>query len=224
MAVRTTSEDIDDIYTTTWAYRRKTVVDQVFTSTPLWKKIGEKDKFDTQEGGKWIEQPISYAKNETVQFFDGAGTISIARTDHLTTAYFNWKYLAGSITRYLKDDQRNRGRHAIIKAVTSDIDNLQLSLIDELETKLFGDGTGDGSNAIDGLGNIVAEDPTSGTVGQINRANWTFWRNQYRDMNAEDPSTYLRKRMQNMFNTCGKFGEGLTRFPDLIKTTKITYE
>ena len=45
----------------------------------------------------------------------------------------------------------------LIKKVNADIDNLQSSLIDKLETSLFSDGTGDSGLAIDGVGNIIAE-------------------------------------------------------------------
>jgi hypothetical protein len=148
----------------------------------------------------------------------------LAATDPLTVVHWNWKYLTGHIIRYFADFQQNRGKAQLIKKVNADIDNLQSSLIDSLETNMFGDGTGDSSLAIDGLDNIVAEAPATGTVGDLNRATYSWWRNQYKDMASEAASVYLRKRMNAMFNNCGKLGEGVTRFPDIIVCAQDVYE
>jgi hypothetical protein len=40
----------------------------------------------------------------------------------------------------------------------------------------YGDGTAFGGKAMTGLDLLVPQDPTTGTAGGINRANWTFWR------------------------------------------------
>ena len=126
--------------------------------------------------------------------------------------------------RYFTDFQKNRGQAQLINKVNADIDNLQSSLIDEMESKLFSDGTGDSGLAIDGLDNVVAEAPATGTVGNLNRATYSWWRNNYKDMTGEPTSTHLRKRMNTMFNDCGKYGQGATRFPDIIVCDQTVHE
>lgn len=217
------TEQLDTLYTTTFQLRRKRIIDQIFTATPFWYMLSKKGKKRTESGGRWIEIPLQYAKNETVQFFGKGGTISINDTQPLTVARWNWKYLAGSIVRYFVDDQRNRGQTAVLNLMNAKIDNLQSSLIDKLETSLFSDGSGDNGLAIDGLGNIISTS-TTGTVGGIDRSTYSWWRNQATSMTAKSASIYLRSYMSTMFNNCGSQGEGVTRFPDLIVTDQTTYE
>jgi len=217
-------EQLDSLYTTTFQLRRKQIIDQVFNATPFWYLLTKGGKRRTEQGGRWIEVPLQYAKNETVTFFGKGDTISINDTQPLTVARWDWRYLAGSIVRYFVDDQKNRGQAAIINLMNAKIDNLQSSLIDKLENSLFGDGTGDGGKAIDGLGNIVATTPTTGTVAGIDRATYTWWRNNTKNMSGLSASVYLRKEMATMFNECGKQGEGVTRFPNLLICSQTVYE
>lgn len=224
MAVPTLTEQLDTMYTTTWYLRKKKVVDSAFDATPFWYLMKKKGRRETQTGGRAIEIPLQYAKNETVQFIGRGGTVDISATDPLTVVQWNWRYLTGHIVRYFADFQRNRGKAQLIKKVNADIDNLQSSLVDQLETSLFSDGTGDAGQEIDGLLNIVAEAPATGTVAGLDRAVRTWWRNQYKDMSGEAASIYLRKRMATMFNDCGKQGEGVTRFPDIIVCAQDVHE
>jgi len=218
------TEQLNTLYATTWYLRRKEIVDQVFNATPFWYLLSKKGKRSTQTGGRSIEIPLQYAKNETVKFIGRGGTVELEATDPLTVCHWNWKYLTGHIIRYFADFQMNRGQAQLIKKVNADIDNLQSSLIDKLESSLFSDGTGDGNKATDGLGNIVAILPTTGTVANLDRATYTWWRNNYKSMSGEAASIYLRKRMNTMFNDCGKQGEGVSRFPDIIVTDQTVYE
>ena len=218
------TEQLDTLYTTTFQLRRKEVVDQIFQATPFWYLMTKKGKRRTESGGRWIEVPLQYAKNETVQFFGKGDTISINDTQPLTVARYDWKYLAGSLIRYFVDDQKNRGQSAVISLMNTKIDNLQGSLIDKLETSLFGDGTGDSGKAIDGLGNIVSTTQTTGTVGGIDRAQYTWWRANTTNMTGKSASIYIRSYMSTMFNNCGKYGEGVSRYPDMLVCDQTSYE
>ena len=46
-----------------------------------------------------------------------------------------------------------------------------------MATSIYSDGTGSSGLEIGGLQLLVADDPTTGTVGGIDRASFTFWRN-----------------------------------------------
>lgn len=226
MAAPTMTETLNTMYTTTWYLRRKDVIDQVFLATPFWYLLSKKGKRTTQTGGRSIEIPLQYAKNETVTFIGKGGTVSLAATDPLTVVHWKWKYLTGHIIRYFTEMQKNRGRAQLIKKVNADIDNLQSSLIDKLETSLFSDGTGNSSLAIDGVGNIISETPHTDTanVGDLDGPTYSWWRNNYKSMTGEAASIYLRKRMNTMFNDCGKYGEGVSRFPDIVVCAQDVHE
>lgn len=221
---RTKTEQLDSMFSTTWYLRLKKTFDQVFAATPFWLKLKSMGKVTSQIGGKQIKITLRYGKNESVQFVGKGGSVTLEDTDNLTDAFYDWRYLTGHIIRYFTDYQQNRGKAQLIKKVNSDIDTLKESVVDKLESSLHGDGTGSGGLAIDGLDNIVAEDPTTGTVGGINRATYSWWRNRYKDMSGRPTTLYLRKDMRSMFNECGKLGDGITRFPNLCITCQSVHE
>ena len=70
-----------------------------------------------------------------------------------------------------------------------------------INTGLFADGTGSGSREIGGLQLLVSTTPTTGTVGAINRANFSFWRNQQAS-GAKTTSAFdnLRATMRSVYN------------------------
>ncbi len=219
------TESLNTLYTTTWYLRQNKVQDQIFTATPFFYLLSKKGKKSDQTGGRSIETPLRYGKNTTVTSIGRGGTVSLADTDNLTVVHWNWKYITGHIIRYFADFQQNRGKAELIKKVNSDIDTLKDSFVDALETQLFGDGTGNSSKNIDGVGNIVAEDPTASlVVGDLNQNTYSWWRNRYQDMSGYPTSIYLRKYMVNMFNQCGLQGEGVSRFPDIIVCDQTVYE
>jgi hypothetical protein len=96
------------------------------------------------------------------------------------------------------------------------MDVLKTSFDNEFGDKSYSDGTGEGGNEIGGLQLLVADDPTTGTVGGINRANYTFWRNQLYDFSVESvtPSaTTIQGAMNTLYRRCQTQGGQLV---DLI--------
>ena len=223
MSIPTLTEQLDALYATTLAMSKGEVVDQVFLATPLWAHLKRTKAIKPSLEGRRIEVRLRYGKNETVAYFTKGDTVPINQNETLTVAYFNYKNCAATIVRYFEDWRKNRGKAQIINKVKDDIQTATSSLIDRFEQDLFGDGTGDNGKAIEGLAKHVADDPTSGVVGGIDRSTYTWWRNNYKDMSSENPSLYLRKRMREMFNSCGRYGEGVSRFPDFFVCSEGVY-
>lgn len=222
MAVPTRSEVLDDLYTTTWNNRKKEVTDSIFTATPLTNELFKRGGITLNgTGGRFLEIPLSYAKNETVKSLGRGDTISLSETKFLTVAQYQWKWLAGSIVRYFTDDTQNKSVQQHINWANAKIDNLRDSLTDLIEQLLFKDGTGNGSKDIDGLDNIVSTTPTTGTVANINAATYTWWQNRQKTATGA-ASVYLLSDMRNLANTCS---EGKTRMlPNIIITTQTVAE
>jgi len=223
MSVQTRTELLDDLYTTTLNNRSKEVVDQVFTATPLTLWLQKKGgiKLDGT-GGRYIEVPLSYAVNETVKSLGKGDTISLSDTSILTVAQYTWKYLAGSIVRYMVDDAQNKSKQQILNWINHKIDNLKLSLSQSIEEMLFGDGTGSDNKAIEGLQNLVSASPSSAlTVGNIPQSTTTWWRNKQKTATGS-AGAYLLTDMRTMLNDCSN-GQG-AMMPSILVTTQTVYE
>jgi hypothetical protein len=160
-------------------------------------------------------------KNETVTSLDKGDTISISDTKFLTVAQYEWKFVAGSIVRYYTDDAKNKSKQQHLSLANAKVDNLERSMVDKFETFMFADGTGNGSKDPEGLGNIVSATPTTGTVGNINVATYSWWRNKQKTATGA-ASVYLLSDMRTLFNDCS-LGQA-TDLPDMIVTTQTVME
>jgi hypothetical protein len=222
MANPTRTEQLDDLYTSTWNNRKSEVTDSIFTATPTYFLMKKKGGIQLNgTGGRYLEIPLSYAKNETVTSLDKGDTISLSDTKFLTVAQFEWKFVAGSIVRYYVDDAKNKSKQAHLNLANSKVDNLERSMIDKFETFLFADGTGNSGKDPDGLGNIVALAPTTGTVGNINRATYSWWRNKQKGATGA-ASVYLLSDMRTLFNNCS-VGQAMD-IPDAVVTDQTSFE
>lgn len=231
----TRSEDLDNLYTTTWALRLPKVYDQVMQATPFYAAMTAQNRMKKEEGGRVIEQPVRYAipldanyptvVNNSVTGIGRGGTITKRDDQFLTVATYDWKNVTGHIQNLFADRQKNRGRTAVLNRVKEQIDGVRDSYIQKLETDLFDDATFDNDSII-GLKALVAEDPTTGTVGGLNPAgsNQAYWRNQIKDMAGKIVSVNLVEEMKKLWNRCGITGEGSVRFPNFIISDQSVYE
>lgn len=219
MGVPTLTETLDTLYTSTWQLAKKEVVDQIFTATPFYYEMTKAGNVEDEDGGRFIEEPLMYSKNTTPSWIGSGGTISIADADPLTMSVWQWYNLAGSVVRLWVDDMANSGPHKRIDILNAKIENLRLTLIDELEDKLF---TAQSGVAPMGLPDIVeANVPASqsGSPGGLSKATYDWWRNQYAASSGSF-ATYGKSDMRSMFNDCSIGND----HPNFILTTKDIFE
>jgi len=223
MSVPTRTENLDNLYTTTFNNRRKAVVDNIFDDQPFYYYLRKMNGFKIDgTGGRYIEVPISYAKNDTVNSLSKGDTISIDDTAFLTTAQYEWKFVAGSIIRYYTDDAKNKSKQAHLNLANAKIDNLRMSITDKLEEYFFSDGTGNSSKDPEGLGNLVDDSPTSSvSVGNINQSTYSWWRNQQKSATGA-ASVYLVTDMRTLANDCSK-GQA-SAVPNFYVTDQTSFE
>lgn len=203
-AVQTLSEALDNLYTTTWQNMKKEVTDQIFDATPFWFWLKEGGRLKTLQGGRFITEPLRYAKSDRVTFIGRGGTVTLSDQEFLTDAVYDWKYLVDSIVRFGVDDQKNRGKNRIISLMNSKLDNSRDSLVDKMEEVLFGTNT---SNSLQflGLQNLVPDDPTASvTVGGINQNTYSWWQSQTKDMTGLSFAINGQPEMRTMLNDCGQ--------------------
>jgi hypothetical protein len=218
----TLTEQLNTLWTTTWQNMRTEAIDQVFGEHPFWFWLSHKGKRRTEAGGRYISIPLSYGKNTTFTTLGMGGQVDITRQEKLMPTQWNWKYAAISVIRYWIEGLQNRGKAQIMSIMKNELENAKLSMAERLEEMLYGDGTGNGGKDFDGLGNIVAIDPTTGTVGGLNSATYDWWRNKTKNMSGEPMSTYLITRMRTMYNDVSK-GQG-SGTPDFLLTTQTIFE
>ena len=216
------TQDLDDLYSTTWRDHRKEAIEQIFTETPLWYWFYKSKKaIEYIPGGKFIVRPLLYGRNTTFKMMHKGSTIDLSRDEKVTDAIFKWAYAAISLVRYWQEDLQNRGKYQIINQMTIEMDTAKRECTDQLEQQLFGNGAGDDIN---GLANVIVAAATGsrGTLGGVDSAVKTWWENQSVSLSGLKPSVWLDKRMRTMLNDCSKGMK--TDRPDTFVTTQDIYE
>lgn len=232
MPVRQLQLDIDTMFVTTWYNILPGIIDNIFSSNPFWYYLNKNDKRKEQTGGRWIEVNLEYADSADVVAWIGrthdlATQVNAAKlVDPLTSAKFDWRYVTASLYRYWQDDQQNRGKAKLFDLVSTKLNNAKKTLSSQFETKLFTLNNGAADNCIDGLPNIIRDDPNPAgstylcggiTQGQDNNA---WWNNKSKNFGDQDPTVSLVPDMRTMFNDLSDGEE----HPDLFVTTQDIFE
>lgn len=222
MAVQTLSEALDNLYTTTWQHMKSEIADQIFDATPFWFWLRAHDGLDSVAGGRFLTEPLRFAKSDKVKFIGRGGTVQLSDKEFLSLAVYEWKYLVDSIVRFGVDDQKNRGRMQIINLVTAKLENSRDSLVDKIESVLFADNSAD-PLAFHGLQELAPDDPTAaGTFGGIDQVANTWWRNKTKNMTGLSFAVHGQSEMRTMYNNCGN--NIASDFPNIIVSGQSPYE
>lgn len=170
--------NLSEIVTTTIENRSKALADNVSKSHALLDRLEKKGKSKPADGGRKIVQELEFAENGTFGWYSGYDTLNISPQEVFSAAEYDWKQCAVSVTVSGLEELMNSGSEAFIDLLESRIGNAERTMKNQMGAAVYGDGTAAGGKAIGGLQLLVADNPTAGTVGNINRANWSFWRNQ----------------------------------------------
>lgn len=194
------SPGLSELITTTLRDRSGKLADNVSKGNVLLAKLKEKGAWEPAEG-RTIVQELDYAEGN-FQWYSGYETINITPPDTTTAAEFNWKQAAGSVSiSGLEAEVQNVGKAQVISMLKSRIKNAERTMKNQATVGMYATGTGNGGKEFGGLQLLVADTPTSGTVGGIDRATNTFWRNQSFDATTDGGAPVTSANIQRYMNT-----------------------
>ena len=181
-------------------------------------RLEEGKAFKSFTGGRTINGAIEYAENPSVEAITPTQTLSVNFVDTFDEFEYQWKQYAGTVPMSSFEMSVNRGENAKFDLQASKLENLRQSMRSRINTDIFGAVTG---NNMNGLQTLVADTPTSGTVGGIDRGSYTFWRNQTTSgTKTTNPFDALRAAMRTIRTACAK-GQGV-KFPTRFVTGPAT--
>lgn len=210
----------NDIFTTTIENRSKKLADNVTKNNALLSRLNAKGKIRPIDGGSKILEELEYGEGD-LTWYSGYDTITYTPKQLFTAAEFSLKLCAVPVAISGEDLLKNSGREQMIDLFVKRISNAEKTMRDKLSAALYSDGTGSDGKEIGGLKLLVADDPTSGTVGNINRATTgnEFWRNQAKVATTALTSSTIRKEMDALYLACCRG----TDKPDLIVADNLMY-
>lgn len=173
-----TAPNLSDIATTTLRNRSKKMADNVSENTALLMRLRERGKIKPFGGGRTIVQELDYTENSTYKRYAGYELLDVSQSRVHTAAEYAIKQAAVAVTISGLEQLQNSGEEQVIDLLDARITNAERTFMNNISSDIYSDGTADGGKQIGGLQLLVADTPTSGVVGGIDRATWTFWRNQ----------------------------------------------
>lgn len=197
--------------------------DNIFTSRGLFYFLGDKGFKESSDGGRLIEFSLMYAENTTFRSYAETEDLDITRIDVFDAARFDWKVNAGTVVFSALEQARASGSNQKFDLSAEKLENGKDSHIAALNRQMWSDGTGNGGKDIGGVQLLIAIAPTTGTVGGINRATWSFYRNR-QNSGAKTSTAYdnLRSSMRTTYNQCSD--GGVENAPTAWGTDRTTFE
>lgn len=210
------SPNLSEIVTTTLRNRSRQIADNVTSNNAVLMRLSERGKVRPFSGGQNITQELSYAENSTAMWYSGYETLDISPADTLTAAEFTIKQAAVSVSISGLEELQNSGKERMVDLLEARIENAERTLQNTISVGLYSDGTGSSGKQLDGLQSLVADTPTSGTVGGINRATYSFWQNVSYDATTDGGAAATSSNIQTYMNAVyAQLVRGTDR-PDLI--------
>ena len=209
------NSDISDVVATTIQSRTGVIDDNVTENNALLTRLKERGRKKFWTGGNVILQEIAFQENSTAMYYSGGEVINISPSDVISAASYDPKQAVVAVTITGLEMLQNSGEEQIVDLLDGRIEVAENSLANLVSTGVYSAGTGTGGKEITGLQGQVVQDPSTGTVGGINRATWSFWRNQTLDYSSAATSasaSSIQGGMNTLYARCSRGSD----VPDLI--------
>ena len=208
--------NFDQILSTTLYNYVPKLADNVFGARPLFYALTNGQTIRRVSGGAKIIVPIIYGSNSTAASYAGADTIPITAQDGISAAEYDWKQYAATVTITGIEEGKNNGEAAIIDLLEGKIMQAEQTIIDNMNTMFWGDGTGNGGDDWMGLQGIVADGSTLGGIDPTATGN-SWWKPTMTNQGAAALTTAA---MSSVYNSVSVGNDQ----PTIIFTDQERYE
>lgn len=140
------------------------------------RKAGNVDPFS---GGRTIYEEIDFDGNSTYQSYSGFEQLDVSASEVFSAYEFTIKQAAASFAISGLMQLQTSGKEGLIDLVKSKLTQTERTFMNGHSADVYSDGTGSGGKQLTGLQSHLSDDPTTGTIGGINRATYTWARHNY---------------------------------------------
>ncbi len=194
----------EEVANTIRRYQPK-MVDQILNHSPFLYMLKEKGNTNLVSGGTTLGHEIHLKENPTGKFYFGDEQFDTSREAVMRNVDYDWKQYAITVTLTGREKRINMGVNLKHRLLKNKILNAQNTMANDIALSIFSDGTGTSGKEIGGLQLLVADDPTTGVVGTVDRATYSIWRNQIYDFSVEGVtpgSDTIKPAMDDLWLRC----------------------
>lgn len=209
----------DGLIATTLEKYMPTLEDNVFKSKVLLYSLREAGRIKDQDGGTKIVVPLLYAAAPNVGSYADDDVFATAANTGITAAEFDWKQMYGLFHYTGIEKAKNSGQSAVINLIEARMQQLEMSIAQELNLQLFKDGNGNSQKDFTGVSAVVsASDPQWGDYGNIDRTTDSWW--QATTKTSSTPNSLVLTDMANVYNSASEGSD----HPSIAITTQTGFE
>jgi hypothetical protein len=192
---------VTELVSTTLRNRDRMVADNVTNHNGLLRTLEDTGNIKNAGGGRQLDEPLLYNELAT-KFYDGFETFSIDTSQEvITNAVYQWKQLGGFSFISGKEKIMNREKWQAVSLAEARIDALIAGLRNKTGLSIYSLGTGEGGKEFGGLRLLVSDDG-EGTVGGIDAAVETWWKNNFDFGTADITAATILSKMNAMHLAC----------------------
>ncbi len=169
----------DSLFTFTVESRSKQLADNMSQNNALINRLKDKKKIKPITGGTKILEELEYGEGDMF-WYSGYDTLDYQPKQLFTAAEYQLKLCAVPVAISGEDMLKNAGKESMMDLFEKRVDNACKTIVNQMSKSVYSDGTGADGKEIGGLRLLVADSPTTGTVGGIDRSleGNEFWRNK----------------------------------------------
>ena len=210
------NDAFDAILSTTLKNYIPKLTDNIFSARPLFYALTNGQTIRRISGGAKIVVPLIYGTNSTAASYSGSDTISTTAQTGISAAEYDWKQYAVTITINGIEEAKNNGEAEIIDLLEGKIMQAEETVIENMNTMFWGDGTGNSSKDWIGLDLIVTKPNTAlGGIDPTDSGN-SWWASTETD----EGGALALATMANVYNTVSVGNDQ----PTILIGTQAVYE
>ena len=212
--------DFDEILSTTLKNYIPKLTDNIFSARPLFYALTNGQTIRRISGGAKIVVPVIYGTNSTAGSYSGVDTIDTTAQTGISAAEYDWRQYAATVTINGMEEAQNNGEAQIIDLLEGKIFQTQETIIENMNTMFWGDGTGNGGKDMNGLNKLVGTGLTVGGIDATDADN-SWWRSTLRNGPLDAGAGVLSQAaMATVYNTVSVGNDQ----PTIIITDQDEYE
>lgn len=242
MAVPSTLTDAyGALLTTTLRAVEPTLRDNITKSNKWLSWLQANGRMKGQDGGERVRVPLMYGLNTTADIYSGYGLLDTTPQDGITSAFYTWAQLSGSITISRLEERQNSGKSAALNLLqvktTQAMNSIKQLVNNSIVAGRITTGASSslgqfdarvgrmdsGAKSLLPLSALVDASPTRSRtdIGNINPNTYTFWGNFAQDFAAVTTFAGFKFNLTHLYNNASR---GVMGSPDLMLGSQVAWE
>lgn len=174
---------------------RKKLVMAYIKSNALISWMFSSKRIETEDGGRNITNPLVVGRNPNIAAYSYYSQLPVSQTNEFTTVEYGWSRVAGTVIISDQEQDENQGQAMIFKLLKAKMEVLESSIMERFSQYMYGAGPG-----VDpfGLEAFIPDNPTTGSIGGIDRATNNHWRTSAYDFASTLNSTNIEEAFDDV--------------------------